>query len=220
VWLAEHGHRPTLLDLSPNFIEMARQQVAASPASSRVEAVMEGDARDLSRFGDGSFDAALCLGPMYHLQAERDRRAVAGELNRVLAPGATAYVAWMPRLLFLRRSIVVPEERRHLLDEAFVRAVVDEGRFDNDVPSRFDNGYGASPDEIEPFMDTAGFDTVELLAAESFAAGGIGDYVAELAEQEPEILPRLLDLLSEHAADPGLLAGANHLLWIGRKRPG
>ncbi len=218
LWLAEQGYAPTLMDVSPNLLAIAREQATRAPHAGMIEEIVEGDARDLSRFASASFDAALCLGPMYHLPERKDREDVVAELHRVLKHGAPLFVAWMPRMVFLRRSIAVPEERAHLADPAWVRSVLQDGRFDNDNPGRFDHGYGARPQEIAPFMEGAGFDTLELVSAESFASG-IDEPMADLVEHQPELIRTVLDLLSQQAGDPGLLSAAGHLLWVGRKRP-
>ncbi|HEY7029721.1 MAG TPA: class I SAM-dependent methyltransferase [Thermomicrobiales bacterium] len=56
-WLAERGHRVVQTDLSP--------------ARALVASIVEADARDLSRWADGAFDAVLALGPFHHLTQSR-----------------------------------------------------------------------------------------------------------------------------------------------------
>src|SRR2546426_7060416 len=78
--LAERGHRVTLADLSPELLVIAREKVRAAHAEDRVSEIVEADACDLSRWEAGSFDAALSLGPFYHLTEAREREAAAREL--------------------------------------------------------------------------------------------------------------------------------------------
>jgi len=55
----------------------------------------QGDAADLSRFPDNSFDAALLLGPMYHLyEADEVDRAI-DEAIRVTKPGGVIFFAFI-----------------------------------------------------------------------------------------------------------------------------
>lgn len=61
-WLAGDGHQVTLIDPVP-------EQVAVAAKLSGVVAEV-GDARALP-YPDESFDAALLLGPLYHLQDPR-----------------------------------------------------------------------------------------------------------------------------------------------------
>ena len=67
IWLAGRGHRVVLADLSRGLLEIARREVAIAGVGDLVEAIVEADARDLSRWPAGSFDAVLALGPFYHL---------------------------------------------------------------------------------------------------------------------------------------------------------
>src|SRR5262245_8006038 len=62
IWLAQRGYQVVLADLSPDLLAIARTQIAAAGVSKQVEAIVEADACDLSRWPDASFDAVLCLG--------------------------------------------------------------------------------------------------------------------------------------------------------------
>ncbi|HEY8470040.1 MAG TPA: class I SAM-dependent methyltransferase [Longimicrobiales bacterium] len=67
--LARLGYRVSLVDLSEASLAHARRAVDA--AGLAAEAFVVGDARDLSAFGDATFDAALLLGPRYHITEPR-----------------------------------------------------------------------------------------------------------------------------------------------------
>jgi SAM-dependent methyltransferase len=86
VWLAELGHRVVLADLSPELLAIAKARNDSSSYASRFEAVVEADARDLSAWQDDEFDAALSMGPFYHLPERSDRERAATELRRVVRP--------------------------------------------------------------------------------------------------------------------------------------
>ena len=122
----------------------------------------------------------------------------------------------MPRLILLARTIWVPEERHHLLDEEWLRELLRGGKFTNDEPARLDGGYGARPEEVAPFMEGHGLETLALLAAESISRG-LEAAIAETAEQAPEVHARMLDVLAEVAEEPSILAMSGHLLLIGRR---
>ena len=61
--LAREGYEVTALELVSKNVEILRQKAKGRP---RLQ-VVQGDALDLSRFADGSFDLTLCLGPLYHI---------------------------------------------------------------------------------------------------------------------------------------------------------
>ena len=216
LWLAERGHRVVLADLSPELLASARDKVAASAAGALVEEIVEADACDLGRWPDGSFDAALSLGPFYHLPApaERDRAAV--ELARVLRPGGLAFVALLPRYAFLRRTVALADERPRLAQPDFVARVLDDGVFINDLPGRFTSGYGVRPDEVAPFFERHGFSMLALLASQGIAVG-LEDALAELAGSNPAAYQAALDVVVRTADDPSILGLSSHLLYVGRK---
>jgi SAM-dependent methyltransferase len=187
-WLARRGYRVTLADLSPDLLHIARSRIAgqAAESSGAVDEIVEADARDLSRWPDGSFDAVLSLGPFYHLTEPDDRHRAASELARVVRPGGTVFVALIPWLVFVRRTIAVPDERRHLADPKFVAALRDHAAFINDVPGRFTGGYGVRPPEVAPFFETYGFTIRTLVSTHGFATG-IEDQLIAMRTSNPSM---------------------------------
>jgi hypothetical protein len=87
------------------------------------------------------------------------------------------------------------------------------GVFLNDVPGRFDVGFGALPSEIAPFFERHGFDTLGVLASEGLGIG-LEETLAQLSVEDPLIYERLMDLIVEHASDSSLHGLTAHLLYI------
>ncbi len=218
IWLAQRGHRVVLADLSPELLSLARAKVDRAGVRAMVEEIVEADACDLARWPAGSFDAALSLGPFYHLPDPEDRHRAASELARVLRPGGTAYIALMPRYGFLRRTLAIPDERHHLAQPDFVARLLEDGVFVNDIPGRFTDGYGVRPEEVAPTFEGYGFTTLALLSAEGIVVD-IQRAMSELAEEDPETYQAAFDLLLATASDPSILGMASHLLYVGRKNP-
>jgi S-adenosylmethionine-dependent methyltransferase len=216
IWLAQRGHRVVLADLSPELLSLARAKVDGAGVGAMVEEIVEADACDLSRWAGGAFDAALCLGPFYHLPDPEDRHRAATELARVLRPGGTALVALMPRYGFLRRTLAIPDERHHLAQPDFVARLLEDGVFVNDIPGRFTDGYGVRPEEVAPTFEGYGFTALALLSAEGLVVD-IQRALSELAEDDPETHQAAFDLVLRTASDPSILGMASHLLYVGRK---
>ncbi len=214
-WLARRGHHVTLADVSPELLSMARERIAEAGVGDRVESVVEADARDLSAWGDGAFGAVVNLGPFYHLPDPPDRATAAVEMRRVLGPGGVAFVALMPRLAFLRRTLAIADERRHVLDPSFVERVLEDGVFLNDVPGRFTQGYGVRPEEVGPFFAGYQFEQLALLSSESLTVGLEGALPALLADAR--LAEIVLELPQRWATDPSVLGLPNHLLYVGRR---
>lgn len=216
IWLAERGYRVVLADISPDLLAIARTQIAAAGIGQQVEAVVEADACDLSRWPDTSFDAVLCLGPFYHLPDAADRARAAHELARVLRPGGIAAVAFMPRYALLRRTLALPDERQHLSDPDWRERLLQHGIFENDVPGRFTHGYGARPVEIEALFAQNGLAMLTLAASEGIA-GGIQGEVADVLAADSSLQDIVLDIMVQTATDSSILGMASHLLYLGQR---
>ncbi|MEO3947744.1 class I SAM-dependent methyltransferase [Gorillibacterium sp. CAU 1737] len=122
---AGRGHEVTAVDLTPKHIELiqAKSQETGIPLTAEV-----GNALNLSRYGEGTFDAVLCLGPMYHLTAEEDRDQCIEECLRVLKPGGVLAIAYigkfsvMPMLASRQREFLREDVIRQVLDRGMTRA--------------------------------------------------------------------------------------------------
>jgi ubiquinone/menaquinone biosynthesis C-methylase UbiE len=217
LWLAQRGYRVILADLSPNLLNVARAKFLEAGVQANVENVIVCDACDLSHFSDDSFDAVVCLGPFYHLVAAADRAQAATELVRVLRPSGVAVIAFMPVYTFLRRTLSLTDERRHLAQPEFVEQLMTEGIFVNDIAGRFNIGYGVRPQAVAPFLEQYGLTTVELLADTGFAAAHARE-LEELRTSDPTTYERVMEIIIDTASDPSLLGGSIHLLYVGQKR--
>jgi ubiquinone/menaquinone biosynthesis C-methylase UbiE len=216
MWLAKHGHRVVLADLSPELLAIARTKLAEADVMANIEEIVETDACDLSRWQDNSFDAVLSMGPFYHLIEASDREKALSEMRRVLKPQGTAFVALMPRNGFIRRTLAEPDERRHLTQPEFIARILEQGVFINDVPGRFTNGYGINPAEVPAYFQQHGFTMETLLSAQGIVPNK-QRILAELEQNDPATYQAALDIILKTADDPGILGMASHLLYIGKK---
>jgi len=214
IWLAAQGYRVTLADLSPDLLAIAREK--AGEQRVELEDITEANAVDLARFGDTSFDAVLCLGPMYHLLAESDRQAVANELFRVLKPSGHAFVAFLNHLSALRA--VVNQDIPFFTPYTF--DIVKRWHYDNvmdfPVAGIFSPAWVVHPRVVPPFMEGSGFRTVELVSSQS-VAGDVQAHLALFAERQPELYEWVIEELVKLANDPSIIGSAWHLLYIGQK---
>jgi len=215
IWLARRGHSVILADFSPEMLAFGRTAIAESGVT--IEDIVEADVSDLSRWPDGAFGAALCMGPYYHLQTRPDRERAARELHRVLSPGGLLLAEFMPRLALLRRTMAKREEWHRLSDRRWLERLLDSGAFDNDVPGSFDHGYGARPEELEPFFAEHGFERQELFATEGIATG-VAKQLADMAATKPDLYATALDLIDATAGEASILGHGHHLLYVGRRR--
>jgi len=117
IHFAKQGHTVTLLDLSGENVRFAKKK--ARQYGVKITAV-QGDATDLSRFPDDSFDTVFLMGPLYHLMTEESRLQAIQEAKRVLKPGGYLFCSFI--LMFggvifglreLRETIFMAEEQKY-----------------------------------------------------------------------------------------------------------
>ena len=89
--LAKEGHDVTAVELVERNLEALKQN---SGDLKNIQA-FQGDALDLSRFADNTFDMTLVFGPLYHLYEERDVQKALEEAVRVTKEGGTILVAFL-----------------------------------------------------------------------------------------------------------------------------
>ncbi len=98
LYFAEKGYDVSALELAPANVETFRRKI--SPAVS-VDLV-QGNALDLSRYPDRSFDAVLLFGPLYHLHREEDKKRCISEAKRVCKEGGKIFISFISHdMIFL-----------------------------------------------------------------------------------------------------------------------
>jgi len=215
--LAEKGYRMTLTDLTPRLVEIAEAKANDLGLHGSFDGFHTRDARDLDGLPDERFDAALLLGPMYHLQEEKDRVRAIQELHRVTKPGATVFVAFMPRTAFLRTSLAQPNNWKPNHTAEGLDRLMNAGAFDHADEGRFTGAYYFGVSEIAPFMHAQGFESIKTIASSS-VAGAITpeqwDYWRQRGEEE---FNRVVQHLIDVSDDPHILGMSPHVLYIGRR---
>lgn len=89
--LAMDGYDVHAVELVEHNIDVFRENLRSIGADIPVE---QGDALDLSRWADNSFDAVLLFGPLYHLYRKEDKLTVLREAKRVVKPGGHIFAAY------------------------------------------------------------------------------------------------------------------------------
>jgi ubiquinone/menaquinone biosynthesis C-methylase UbiE len=142
--LAQRGYEVTLFDLSQRCLELAKQK--AREAGVQITAFEHGDARDLARFADESFDGVLMMGPLYHLLEEENRRKAIREARRVLKPKGIAFVAFIIRYAGIRWIAKHEPDCQGCFEKA--QHLLKTGIFQ--WGPKFPSTYFAHPNEIKP----------------------------------------------------------------------
>lgn len=209
--LSRRGYKVCLFDLAEQNLELAAAK--AQEAGVALDGIERGDAVDLSRFPDDSFEAILLMGPLYHLLDLDDRLQALREAYRVLKPGGALFATFISRYSGHRDTARnIPEwvvEQRKISE-----TLLNTGR----LPPRGERegefvAYFSHPKEVEPLVWEARFEVVETLGLEGLVSFN-EDKVNTLEGQAWETW---VDLNYRVAHDPSIFGLVEHLLVVSRK---
>lgn len=211
VELLQQGFDVSLFDLSPRAIAFAQENLREMGLhANRVETV---DARDLTVLGDDSFDAALLLGPMYHIVEQADRLKALSELHRILTPGAPAIVGYINPWGLLRSGLT--EFPDLYADEPLIRQLFDTVT-QTGAQSAFTEAAFITPTQAMAELRSCGF-AVECRAGVEGCASGALEQVAALADSNPAAYDILTRLVAESSTHPAFRDCTEHLHIVVRK---
>jgi ubiquinone/menaquinone biosynthesis C-methylase UbiE len=216
-WLAGLGYWVHLID--PVQLHIDQAQRAASEHEVPLASLRVGDARSLE-FPDGSVDAVLLLGPLYHLTDRADRVTALREARRVTRQDGIVVVAAISRFASLLDGLM----RGLLTDPAFERIVdtdlrTGQHRNATNNPDYFTTAFFHTPEELRSEIVDAGWRLDTLLAVEGPAAYANQDPRRKVRREAPS-LERCLALIERVEAEPSLLGASPHWLAVARKEAG
>ncbi|WP_250003675.1 class I SAM-dependent methyltransferase [Actinoplanes sp. M2I2] len=194
--LLEHGYAVTLFDLVPRHVDQATARGVPAHVA---------DARHLPA-PDGSADAVLLLGPLYHLPAPGDRRRALGEAVRVLRRGGVVIAAALSRwgrVLVRAAAGELGDPARH----AHTLASVRHGRVEDATTTWDEVAYLHDSRELATELETAGLHRVEVVGVE----GPTGEW----ARRDPSLNAGTLELA--RLAEATIPDASIHLLARGAK---
>jgi SAM-dependent methyltransferase len=209
-WLAALGYEVHLLDLMPLHVEQAQQASARQPKHPLASAEV-GDARRLPR-GDGSVDAVLLLGPLYHLTERAERVAALREAGRVARPGGAVLAAAISRFASTLDGLFTGA-----IDDPDFAAIAQrdlaDGQHRNatDRPHYFTTAYLHHPSELKGEVEAAGLHHDATLGIE-----GPGWLVRDFdaAWEDTARRERLLAAVRALEAEPAIIGASAHLLVV------
>lgn len=214
--LAKLGCNVTLSDLTPRLVDIAKEKSNELGIAEQFEGFHVLNAIDLAGIAAEKFDAALMLGPLYHLQKENERIQAVKELFRVTKKDGIVFVAFQSRMRMTLTSLQYPEFWKPNDTIAAIHEFRTTGTFNHVDMGRFTGAYYFNIEDIKPFMEEHGFETIDLIASSS--AGGLLSHEQWKAWEEKGESQQLKSLLVELAKDPSILGISSHLLYIGRRK--
>ena len=206
VALAQKGHQVTAVELVDKNYELLKANTAPYP---NVEAV-QGDALDLRRWEDASFQLTLSMGPMYHLYGKDGVNRAIDEAIRVTRPAGILMFAFLSvhAILYCNYLQPAPHDVKAGMEENFKADFATVRHF----PEQGFTGYDVA--EFEALFRDKPVAHLRTVAT---------DGILELAEGRDDFAMTDEDfrLFSAyhlmHCEERELLGSSSHLLYICRK---
>ena len=145
----------------------------------------------------------MCEKPQY-------RKAAVKEAGRVLKPGGILFAAFITRFAPFRHA--ASEEACWMIDHnEYAWELLEDGK--HVKGEQFPSAYFAHPDEIQPLMESIGFQTKSILGCEGIVAGH-ENLVNQLLGERWE---KWVDLNYVLGQEPSLYGASDHILYVGQK---
>lgn len=211
-WLAQKGHKVTLVDPVSKHIQQAQNRATQSQHPFTVQL---GEARDLN-LPDEMADLIILHGPLYHLQEKSDRIKAIKESKRVLKPGgmllgfAINYTASL--FVGLMQGFIHNEHFFEMCKEELTTGLHHPPE---NIPGLFTEAYYHKPEELKEEFQEADVEYINIFAVEG-AAWLDSEYFVSMADQAKK--NRLFELLQLTETDKNLLAVSPHMMIASRKR--
>jgi ubiquinone/menaquinone biosynthesis C-methylase UbiE len=210
--LSERGYRVHLID--PVALHIQQAQAHSTKSGISLASMAQGDARAID-MPAGVADAALLLGPLYHLVERSDRKVALQEAHRILKPDGLLFAAVISRYA----SLIDGFSSGFFADDRFreiVKRDLSSGQHRNPTESAeyFTTAYFHRPDELRAEIHDADFHDIRILGIEGpvWGAAAFRSALADVAQRGT-----LLQMLAEIEGEPSIVGASAHLIAIARK---
>ncbi|MDE6280330.1 MAG: class I SAM-dependent methyltransferase [Oscillospiraceae bacterium] len=203
--LAQKGYAVDAVELLEHNINVFRQNtLPAEPVTIR-----QGNALDLSGFGDETYDLTLLLGPMYHLFTVDDQRKALTEAIRVTKPGGVVFAAYCGSDATAIQYCFV----RGMFKDPHYRALADPATFklSSDPAEVF---ALHRREEIDALMENLPVERLHFVGTD-MATGYMRDTIDQMDDELYELYLQYHFATCERA---DLVGASNHYLDIFKKR--
>ncbi|MCF6465538.1 class I SAM-dependent methyltransferase [Clostridium sp. Cult2] len=204
IYLAEKGHKVSLLDLSKRNIEVAKKK--SREKNITLEAYIHGNALELEQH-EQKYDVILLMGPLYHLIQGADRKAAVKGALRLLKPNGIIVVSFISNYAPIQDYLkgVHPIES---VDEllGYLKDGVNTGE------SGFTTAYFTDYKEAKDLMNSFGLTEIVFAGVENI----LGAKENEINMLEEREYRKWLEIGYQLSRDENLIGTSEHFLYIGR----
>ena len=198
LYFARKGYQVSALELADANIAAFRAKLTEQDAVNLVQ----GNALDLSRYADDSFDVVLLFGPLYHLHEENDKRQCIEEAKRVCKPGGKIFFA------FISNDIVILTMQQAHADYLLEGAYDKETFKLDDFPFVFH-----TVERCRELLKDSG-----IRVCHEVASDGLSELLQDLINgMDEESYKQYLRYHFYICEKPECLGMSNHLLFVGEK---
>jgi 2-polyprenyl-3-methyl-5-hydroxy-6-metoxy-1,4-benzoquinol methylase len=201
-YLAEKGHRVTACDLLLHHVNIIR----ANPAAGRLADVKVCNVLDLSEFADNSFDVVLCMGALYHLRDDADKRRAISECTRVCKKGGLVALAYITEIGCVYSGL--NEDAGNIGELLQICEALKNGN--EDLEGIF---MPTTSTVIEEIAAEYGLEKVHSIATD----GMIYAAVDKLNKASDENFQKYMEFHYSICENADVVGASLHGLWIGRK---
>ena len=199
LYFGRKGYDVSALELADANIAAFRKKLTAEDKIDLVQ----GNALDLSRYADKSFDIVLLFGPLYHLKNEADKLKCISEAKRVCKDDGKIFFA------FISNDFVFLTELAYNV-KYFSSGDYDKETFKlNDFPFVFH-----TVDAARQLLADGGTNVLHEVATDG-ASELLAEKINEMSDEDYAQYLRYHFYICEK---PELLGMTNHLLFVGEKK--
>lgn len=205
MYLAEQGHKVSLLDLSKRNIEVAKEK--SSEKGITLENYIHGNALELEQY-EQKYDVILLMGPLYHLVDEKDRRGCIEGALKLLKPSGIIVAS------FISNYAPIQDYLKNLypidsIDELLV--FLEDGKSEGE--KGFTTAYFTSAKEAKELMNSFGLEEKIFAGVENI----LNSKEKEINILQEEEYKKWLDVCYKLSQHKSIIGTSEHFLYIGNK---
>jgi ubiquinone/menaquinone biosynthesis C-methylase UbiE len=203
-YYSKKGCSVTALELSQKHVDIMKNKLKDKNLNMEV---LKGNALDLSRFNNNTYDCVLCLGPIYHLTTDEDRFKCIDECLRVLKPGGVIAISYINRFAHFVDMI---KRNKDDINDIGLQNILNTGFESNDLSSCF---YFSTYNDMEKIME---YNNIKKEV--HIGTDGIADLLrSSINEFTSEEFDIWMKYHFDTCENPNLVGYSKHGLFIGTK---